>query len=104
MGGADIIASTGHGLLELISGKRINKGGEYEVIIWVTNPGTTAYNSVNFRISNFPDADAIVRVYDNLQGNISVDSLALSRISLNFTYNIPAKSSCTFVVTSIKTQ
>ena len=100
LGGTEIIASTATGDLEVISGKRVNQSGKYEVIVWVTNTGTTAYNPVNFQVLNFPASDAIVRVYDNLQGNACMDSYALSGMPLNFTYTIPARSSYCFVLKS----
>ncbi|MBC7251409.1 MAG: hypothetical protein H5T62_14135 [Anaerolineae bacterium] len=98
LGGTIIVSSTAPTGLDVVAGKKSGEDGAALLAVWVTNRSGTAYSGVQFEVTDFPQDEATLTIYDTMAGLSPVGTQSVSGTPLAFSADLPASSSRCFVV------
>jgi hypothetical protein len=104
LGGTDLIAVSAPEGLIVLAGRHETSEGQAELALWVVNLTKTAWDGLHFEVWSFPQSQVELKVVNNLLGKEPVESHWVQGEVLTFDYDIPARSSLCFVITTAITE
>ena len=97
VGGGEVISHTASAGVDVLTTRRAVTD-DAQAAFWVVNRGGAALTDQSFALYNFPEQEAILRIYDNTIGPTPTLTTTVSGSPLVFTTTLPARSSYAFVL------
>lgn len=104
LGGTDLVAASAPSELLALAGRREVSKEEAGLVLWVVNLTKKVWDGLQFEVTGFPQNHGTLRVFDNLTGKDALETQQIEGEVLTFTYDLPARSSFTFVIASTTTE
>ncbi len=96
LGGTRVVSYTAPSALKVTTGR--DDSGSGRLAVWVTNPLAAPQSDTLFEIQAFPATQTLVSVYSNTQSITPTTTFTVFGQPLQFSYDIPAQSSLSFVL------